>query len=119
MLDKDTVASKMREIWAQENVRMFKGILPRPLFYVKRMPDATGLWFLSKNGQGSKHTITIDNHRIRTMRQLQRVMVHEMIHQLQSLQKSVRTQQEMHGRFFRSHCIRILATFSLECYSPG
>jgi hypothetical protein len=105
----------MREIWASENARVFNNELPKPVFVVKHMSAEAGLWNTTKSG---KHRITIDNRFCKTKKLVHRVMLHEMIHQLQDLQKSPRTIAEHHGRFFQGHMFRILAEISILPYWP-
>jgi hypothetical protein len=99
-----------REIWAKENARVFDGKLPRPIFVIKKMDDYMGLWDVTKSG---KHRIAIDPRECSTKKSLHPVMLHEMIHQLQWMQKSPRTQSEHHGRFFQRHVLRIFCEISI------
>jgi len=95
----------MRLAWKKANALCFDGKLPRPAFCVKTLEkeNANGLWHMV-NGQ---EIITIDPTAIKKADCLIRLMLHEMIHQLQWQQKSERTKNEQHGRFFRRHADRI------------
>lgn len=98
----------MREIWREENVRCFDGALPSPILHVmhSKKLDWAGLqWLDTKTG---KHHIAINTFFVTSKKMLRPVFVHEMIHQLQLLQKSERTKREHHGRFFVRHAFRII-----------
>lgn len=91
-------------IWELANIHFFGSELPKPRFFFvkKHAKDYAGYWDMCKDG---KHRITInlafgDSD-------LRELIVHEMIHQLQAIQKSERTQREQHGRFFQRHHKRI------------
>jgi hypothetical protein len=91
-------------IWELANIRFFESRLPKPRFYFTTMPDSdfAGYWDICKDG---KHRITINLACPDS--DLRELILHEMIHQLQAIQKSKRTQREQHGRFFQRHHIRI------------
>jgi len=95
----------MRTAWRKANALCFNGKLPRPAFRVRDLSkeDANALWE-EKNG---KEIISIDPVAVKNGHCLIRLMLHEMIHQLQFQQKSERTKKEQHGRFFRRHAERI------------
>jgi hypothetical protein len=91
-------------IWELANISLFNSRLPKPRFFFVNRPkaDFAGYWGLCSDGQ---HRITInlafgDSD-------LRELIVHEMIHQFQMIQKSARTQAEQHGRFFQRHHTRI------------
>ena len=95
-------------IWELANIRFFNSELPKPrFFFVKKLvgkaeAEFAGYWALCADG---RHRITINlAYGDSDLREL---IVHEMIHQLQAMQKSERTKREQHGRFFQRHHMRI------------
>jgi hypothetical protein len=91
-------------IWELANIRFFESQLPKPRFFFvhKRAKDFAGYWDLCKDG---KHRITV-NLAIGDS-DVRELIIHEMIHQFQFIQKSERTKREHHGRFFQRHHKRI------------
>jgi len=104
----------MQIAWHKANAICFDGKLPRPAFRVCDLAeyDALALWH-EKNG---KEIISIDPLAIKNPTFLIRLVLHEMIHQLQWQQKSERTKREQHGRFFRRHADRIEKQTGLHVY---
>ena len=98
-------------IWEYLNINFFGGVLPRPRFRYTRFvigvkPDFAGLQWITPAGT---HMMALDPNSITTRTQALSVVAHEMIHQLQLLQKSERTRREHHGRFFLRHAARLNA----------
>jgi hypothetical protein len=102
--DRKALRTYINGIWELANITLFGSRLPKPRFYFENKPNAdfAGHFMTCKDG---KHRITVnlafgDSD-------LRELIVHEMIHQFQMIQKSERTQREQHGRFFQRHHIRI------------
>ena len=115
MATKNQKISKAMQIaWHKANALCFNGKLPRPAFRVKTLEkeEALALWHMV----GEKQIITVDPDAVKNPIFLIRLMLHEMIHQLQWQQKSERTKREQHGRFFRRHADRIEAQTGLHVY---
>jgi hypothetical protein len=108
------ISRAMRLAWNKANEICFDGKLPRPAFRVRDLAkvNALALWE-EKNG---KEIISVDPIAVKNGRFLLRLMMHEMIHQLQWQQKSERTKREQHGRFFRRHADRIEAITGFHVY---
>lgn len=108
------ISRAMQIAWRKGNALCFDGKLPRPAFRVESLTaeNANALWH-EKNG---KEIISIDPSAVKNAHFLIRLMLHEMIHQLQWQQKSERTKQEQHGRFFRRHAERIEKLTGLHVY---
>lgn len=96
----------MREIWREENDRYFYGKLPYPRMYLAKLGDD---WFGYCEICDDFHKIVLhfDGKFRWTKAMIREILVHEMIHQYQAIQKSARTRKEIHGRFFQYHHIRI------------
>ena len=112
------ISRAMRKAWKEGNRLCFDGKLPRPTFYVDKnllkKNTAQALW----QSIGGKQKISIDPAAIKNARYLIRLMLHEMIHQLQWQQKSERTKHEQHGRFFQAHCLRIQKLTGYNVFWP-
>ena len=103
----------MRQIWRAENARCFGSRLPCPVLHAfgnKKLDWAGLMWLDTVTG---KHHIAINTSLVKSKTQLYPVFVHEMIHQLQLLQKSNRTRKEHHGRFFIRHALRIAVDYHI------
>jgi predicted SprT family Zn-dependent metalloprotease len=113
MATKQQMTKWMRVMWHEENTRCFGGILPRPMLHVvnSKSLDWAGLQWLDITT--GKHHIAINLYLVKSKKLLRPVFVHEMIHQLQLLQKSKRTRHEHHGRFFIRHAFRIIVDFHI------
>jgi hypothetical protein len=98
-------------IWAYLNVNHFGGQLPKPRFYYtgKLGTYAKDFAGLQWTGPKGRHCMAIDPNSVETRVQALTVVAHEMIHQLQLLQCSERTQREHHSRFFLRHAARLNA----------
>jgi SprT-like family len=112
------ISRAMRAIWREANAKFFDGALPRPHFRVRSLDhlDARALW--ESNHKNLGETISVDPDAFRSGAGLIRLMLHEMIHQLQWQQKSPRTQAEHHGRFFQRHCLRIRKLTGYNVFLP-
>jgi len=97
-----------RSVWRTENPRLFGGRLQMPAFKIQALPEASGMWH--HIGNPLRETISLDPKYCTTKIWTRIIVVHEMIHQLQAIQKSARTIAEQHGRFFQHHIVRIVAT---------
>jgi hypothetical protein len=108
------ISLAMRLAWKKANAICFDNKLPRPMFRVRDLSsvNAIALWE-EKNG---REIISIDPSAVKNPTFLIRLVLHEMIHQLQWQQKSIRTIKEQHGRFFRHHADRIEAQTGLHVY---
>ena len=108
------ISRAMQIAWRKANTLCFNGELPRPAFRVRILShvNALALWE-EKNG---KEIISVDPIAVKNPTFLIRLVLHEMIHQLQWQQKSERTKREQHGRFFRRHADRIEAKTGLHVY---
>lgn len=96
----------MREIWTEENDRTFYGKLPRPRLYLAKLDND---WFGYCEICDDFHKIVLhfDGKFRWTKAMIREILIHEMIHQYQAIQKSARTRKEIHGSFFQYHHIRI------------
>jgi len=109
MATRQQIARWMPEIWQWANDTIFGGMLPRPSFYYNSDKENGGLMYVVADRRfryqhhvgRRRHVIEISTRVIKSKRILRSVMIHEMIHQLQHLQKSKRTRFEHHGRFFQ------------------
>ena len=108
----------MQIAWRKANALCFDGKLPRPAFRV----DENLLERNSAQAQwheiSGKQKISVDPAAVKNARYLVRLMLHEMIHQLQWQQKSERTRHEHHGRFFQAHCRRIKILTGYDVFWP-
>jgi hypothetical protein len=108
------ISRAMQIAWREANRLCFNGKLPRPAFRVESLiaENANALWHM----KGEKQFISVDPSAIKNATFLIRLMLHEMIHQLQWQQKSNRTKNEQHGRFFRRHAERIEKITGLQIF---
>jgi hypothetical protein len=108
------ISIAMRLAWRKANALCFNGELPRPMFRVCNLDkhNALALWE-EKNG---KEIISVDPAAVKNPTFLIRLVLHEMVHQLQYKQKSERTKREQHGRFFRHHADRIESQTGLHIF---
>ena len=96
----------MREAYAQINADYFGNALPRCRFYAANLESVEWQGYQS-TCIDNVHRITLNIKQQWTFESVQIIMAHEMIHVLQCLAKSERTQREIHGRFFQYHHQRI------------
>jgi hypothetical protein len=111
------ISYAMRAVWRVGNRICFDNKLPVPRFRVRSLEKemAQALWQdTEKFGQ----IISVDPDAVKSGRYLVRLILHEMIHQLQWQQKSERTKREHHGRFFQSHCVRIKMLTGYDVFWP-
>jgi len=101
------ISRAMRLAWREANIICFDGKLSRPAFRVRDLSKNTSqaLWEAAWNG--TRETLSIDPKYCTSATKVICLILHEMIHQLQYLQKSDRTKKEHHGRFFLRHVARI------------
>jgi SprT-like family len=95
--------------WYKENARLFGSQLLRPSLKIQDLAafgEYSGLWHFDKN---KRETISLNPKYLKNKKWLRITLVHEMIHQLQAIQKSPRTVAEQHGRFFQQQVCRIIA----------
>ena len=102
--DRKALRAYIVGIWELANISLFDSRLPKPRFFFVNRPmvDAAGYWDICKDGS---HRITVNLAFGDS--ELRELIIHEMIHQFQFIQKSKRTKREQHGRFFQRHHIRI------------
>lgn len=109
-MDNRTKSQFIISMWYKENARLFGSQLVRPSLRIKALAsegEFRGLWYRDP-ANGYRETLLFDPALLKTKTQLHVTLVHEMIHQLQALQKSQRTIDEQHGRFFKRHAYRIV-----------
>jgi hypothetical protein len=96
-------------MWYRENERLFASRLVRPSLQIHNLEAQgfSGLWFYD-HANKNRETIQLCPNHGHTKKWLHIVLVHEMIHQFQAIQKSQRTIDEQHGRFFQQHICRII-----------